>query len=66
MAAVGVRVSIARIIEPGVATDIEPAWLLPTARFSVASGQHLWGENDGEQDWLVGFSIPESDRRVAA
>ena len=45
--------SIARVIEPAVATKIEPARRVPAARFSVASGQHLRWQDVGEEDGLV-------------
>jgi hypothetical protein len=45
--------SIARVIEPAVATNLEPPKRVHAARRSVASGQHLRGQDLGKQNRLI-------------
>ena len=58
--------SIARVIEPVVATNSEPPKRLHSARLSVASGQHLRGEEIGEQDRLVAVRAEPAEADGAA
>ena len=60
------KLSIARIIEPAVATNIEPPQRVQMARLSVASGQHHRGQDVGEEDGLVAVRAGAAEAEATA